>query len=70
MFKFLVHYRILVNQFTGEVRTNMEEEWGKKQTATLHTFKIILFEVQLPLGTVHLIRNLLGGKLKTTTGRA
>lgn len=29
----------------------------------LHTFKIILFEVQLPLGTVHLIYNLLGGKL-------
>lgn len=42
----------------------------KKQVAMLHTFKIILFEVQLPLGTVHLICNLLGGKPKTTTGRA
>lgn len=42
----------------------------KKQVAMLHTFKTILFEVQLSLDTVHLICFLLGEKSKTTTGRA
>lgn len=48
----------------------MEKNGEKKEVAMLQTFKIILFEVELPLGTVHLICNLLGGKSKTVTGRA
>lgn len=60
----------LQNSSLEKEKQTWRKNGEKKQVAMLHTFKIILFEVPLLLGTVHFICNLLGGKPITTTGKA